>query len=141
MTTQELTKYLEAVFDIELNIYIQENIIQEMNNKANTLGNRKSISAPSQRESDTDIFEVMFLVGIATGVISAIIAALIEFFSTSGLIMPFINAIIGAALYGVIGLLAGGLVLGTIIGLIMRRGDNKKISLFTKKNLMNIVMR
>lgn len=127
MTAEEIKKYLSAVFETELNIYVQENALIRMKNTYKALGNKKAIRKPAQRVSNTDVFGIMWFVGVVVGIIAAIIGAVYEFKTTSGIIAPVFEAVLGFVIYGIMGVIGGGLTLGSIIALSAKKSDQNKL--------------
>lgn len=120
---RDLLKYLESVLDMELNIYIQTKLLERMNNTYNRLGKAKKITYPNRRESDVSVVATMVATGIACGIITAVITLITTMLSVDSF-FDFINAVWTALVFGVIGVFAGAIVVGSIIGII-RKGSHQ----------------
>ena len=107
MTTENLERYLSGVFEIELNIFVQENIINRMKNTYNNLGQNGRISKPTRRASNVNVSDYMFAVGGLIGVITGIIAGIIEYNDSNGGFWWFLGSIFIGIVYAIIGLIAG----------------------------------
>ena len=126
MTTQELKRYIESVFDTELNIYVQEKTLNRMKNTYASLGTKKTIREPACQIANVNISSYMGSVGFVIGLVYGIITAIIEYNSSSGPIIKFINAVGTLFVNGIIGFIVGGLTIGTIVGLIIKSSKQKE---------------
>ncbi len=127
MTAQEITKYLSSVFDVELNVYIQEQTLLRMNNTYNQLGKKRNISRPVQKTAESNTVFIMSASGIIIGIITGIIFAIIEYNKISGFFYRIFRTAIAFVAYGIIGLIAGGFIAGFIISLILKFSKQRKL--------------
>ncbi len=129
IATEDLKKYLSGVLEMELNLYAQERIISDMEQKYASLAISRSIRKP--------IFEKVRLssslskgFGISApicGVLAAITAFIVEY---DGTFFGFIGCIILAIIYAALGAIIGGIVVGIIVGIFIhvfsvKQGDAK----------------
>ncbi len=128
MTTAEIKKYLHSALEIELNIYTQKEIISRMENTCRDLGYKGNIQKPQKSNGGTDTFFIMGFVGVIVGIITAIVTAIIEYNSADGVFEGIIYAIIGFVAYGVLGIIIGGLTLGTLVAVLVSISNKKKCS-------------
>ncbi len=126
MNAEQIKQYLASVLDVELNLYIQEETLLRMNNTYNSLGIKQNIYEPTVKKVETDPFGTMWLVGVVIGFISAVIAAISEYNSASSAFKGIVYAIIGAAVYGVIGLICGAFTVGSIVAIIEKKNAQSK---------------
>ena len=127
MTLEEIKKYLACAFEMELDVYIQENIIVRMKNTSAKLGLYTAIYKPQRKANNTDISEYMLGAGVIIGLICAVVVAIVEFCTSGGGFGAVILCVIAGIIYGAIGLIVGGLTIGTIFGLIARKLRSNEI--------------
>ncbi len=113
MTAQETQKYLEACMECELSIYTLDNTINQLYRQYRTLGNKKTIYAPTQKK--TDIAETFFSIAPTAGVICAIIQAIAAFIcELDGSFFGFLAAVWVAVVLAAFAFLGCGVIIGTI---------------------------
>lgn len=116
LSYENLTKYISIVLDLEKNIYIQEQTLKELYNKANSLGKPKTIDVPTKKVSD-------FTYGYVAGPIMLVIVLLLGIFAV--IFLSFKNQMgikesdeLSVALI-IAGIIAGGLIFGLILSAII----------------------
>lgn len=128
----DLLKYLEAVLDTELNLYMQNQLLVEINNTYRSLGNRKQISRPSPQKATVGIIgNNIMITGLISGIITAVLTSLVLFFffrsQNENFILSFIDSVLNGIIFGVIGLFVFGLTLGTLIGCVRMHNRQKEL--------------
>ena len=136
MTTENLEKYLSGVFQTELNIFVQKNIIRRMENTYVSLGKYSKITKPTQQRARVNISDYMFGVGIVIGLIVGIIGAIYEFCNSSGGFGYFILSLIAGAIYAVIGFVVGGLTIGTVVGICKLNAEKQNLKAQYKEQIV-----
>lgn len=127
VTTENLEKYLSGVFETELNIFVQKKTLKRMENTYAALGKYNKIYKPSQRSANVNVSDYMFMVGAVIAVITAIIGAIVEYVGSSGGFWHLILSGIVGIVYGIMGFIAGGLTIGTAVGLFVLNSEKDKL--------------
>lgn len=126
VSTEEIKKYLSGVFELEINKYIQERTIANIEQKYYSLGRRRNISKPAfEKAKFTESFGTGFYIGAPIcAVLAAIVAFILEF---EGTFWTFIGSAIMAVIYAALGAVIGGLPLGLIISFFIHKAAKRKI--------------
>ena len=126
VSTEEIKKYLSGVFELEINKYIQERTIANIEQKYYSLGRRRNISKPAfEKAKFTESFGTGFYIGAPIcAVLAAILAFILEF---EGTFWTFIGSAIMAVIYAALGAVIGGLPLGLIISFFIHKAAKRKI--------------
>lgn len=126
MTTKDLQQYLAGVLSIELDIFVQTKTISELTHRYNSLARRKNLYPPQPGKPEISLIECMIVAGIICGIIVGIICLIYEWGNALNFFY-YIAAVIVALFYAVGGLLAGGVVFGFLVWLILHTREKKKL--------------
>lgn len=119
MTYEQIKEYLAVILDMEKNIYIQENTLNKMYQKRNSLGKKRTIELPNCEKAETDYGEYMLTVGLIFGVIGFVIGLLVrwsEFWNNSGIFVIILAPLFGAFIALIAGI-ASAIVIGPFVAL------------------------
>lgn len=125
--TDDLLVYLNAVFDTELNIYIQNQLLAKMNRTYLRLGNKKQICEPKLKQADSSTSSCFVTAGTVCGIITAI-AAFFIYKSYHHGFFSILNSLWTGLVFGVIGFFVFGLVCGIPISCIRRAKQQKLLN-------------
>ncbi len=113
MTTEKIKEYLEMALDMEKNKYIQEKVIQKMEDEIDSLGHKKRYESPERYTADVSFGLFIGITALIVGFIAFMISMVIGFESSSGMLdslsAPF-QAIKPALIWAVIGGIVGGII-------------------------------
>ncbi len=126
LNSEDLKKYLKGVLDIELSLYLQKETLLRMTNTYNSLGKSTIFSEIKEEKSSVSIVEIMECTGFLIGGIVAIIVFIVCIVHEG--LLGFFVGIIGALLYGILAFIAGGIIIGGIIGLILKSKDQARLT-------------
>lgn len=118
MKTEDLLIYLEGVFNTELDIYTQKKLLEKLTAQHKNLSKRKKIYPPEKRKPDISLLFTMFCSGTVTGIIVGIIS-IIEAIKSLDSIWRLIPGILAVVLCAAIGFIAGAIIIGSILWLII----------------------
>lgn len=113
MGSEKLQKYLAGVFSLELDLYTQGRLIDELKRNHGSLARSYKIAQPSRPAPTVSFFDCFIFSGVAFGFLVALIY-LIYGWGRASNFFDYPVAVIIALIYGVIGLFVGGIVLGLI---------------------------
>ena len=83
LSTEGLKKYVQGVFEAELNVYEQEQVLSRMRVTYGRLGIPAKISKSKDKEPETIIVDRMVVAGMIIGPIFGIIMGIVEYCSTA----------------------------------------------------------
>ena len=124
MTGENLLQYLAGTLSIELDLFVQKKAIEELTRHYNSLDARERIHVPQRGKPQISIINCMIVAGIVCGIVAGLIGLIHEWSHADGFFY-YIAAIIAALIYATGGLLAGAVVFGSLIWLILRIRENK----------------
>ena len=130
----ELITYLGDVFDLELNLYTQKQLMMRMRNTFRSLGNAKTINRPKPPENQVSVGASMFVTGIVGGILTAIVTFIVRLSDGHGF-FKVINALWTALIIGVVGVLVFAFTVGALIGYARK---NKQQKLLDKQHEANM---
>ena len=119
----KLREGISILYDMELNKYLVQRAINQLNAKIASLGHTKRFYKPSIRESDFDIWEFIWVFAGISAVIFAVIGSIYGFFSSgSGFFNKLFGIIAGPIIIGPIGGIVG-FIIGSVTAFIISRRD------------------
>lgn len=125
--TNDLLKYMSSVFDTELNIYIQNQLLAKMNSTYLRLGNKKQLCKPKLKKADVSTSDCFVTAGTVCGIITAIIAFFIYKSRHHGF-FSILNSLWTGLVFAVIGFFVFGSVCGIPISCIRRAKQQKLLN-------------
>lgn len=126
MVRENLLRYLAGILSIELDLFVQKNAIEELTRHYNSLGVREKIHVPQRGKPQSSIMSCMIIAGIICAIVAGVIG-LIHEWSRAEVFFYYIAAIIAALIYATGGLLVGAVVFGSMVWLILRIRESKKL--------------
>ena len=127
MTGENLKKYVKGVFDLEMDLYVQNKSLYHIQQAYDRLAVKRPVASPDRqpnRETVGDyVLGVAMFVGVALGVLTALFMLI---FGSEGFLGNILVAVLSFLFYGVIGFI-GGLPIGVIYGIIQRGLAEKRI--------------
>lgn len=134
LVPDQTTEYLAGVLDIELNLHIQKNTLKQLEKSYNSLARPRKFIKPQQEVASLGS-EIVH--GFETAApICAILAGIVGLlFNDVGGFWGLITGAFMAVVYGLIGIVAGGVLIGTIVGLFFYRSANQKYAQAHQANL------
>lgn len=134
--TEDLKKYLSGVLEMELNLYVQERTISNIEQKYESLAKYRNIRKPvAEKAKFTESTSKGF--GIAAPIcalLAAVIAVIMEY---DGTFFGIVGSVIMAAIYAALGAVIGGIPLGIIIGLFVHKSTANKYKSEYQGNIKN----
>lgn len=133
MTTKELQEYLNIIFNMEINLYIQKNTLMHLQNQYSQLAHKSNIPVPTQKKALADSSDFRLGAGIISAIAGGIIAAcvIISNQDTNNSIIESFFASVSVVFWtllisGICGL-AGAYIIGAIIGEFKRLSKQKEL--------------
>ncbi len=122
----ELITYLENVFDLELNLYTQKQLMARMKNTFGRLGRPKTINQPKPPENRVSVGASMYTTGIVGGILTAIVTLIIRLRADHGF-FKVINALWTALVIGLVGVPVLAFTVGALIGYVRKDKQQKAL--------------
>lgn len=133
MTTENIKEYLEMVLDMEKNKYIQENVLQRIENEIDSLGHKRSYDYPTKGYADVSFGLYIGVTAIILGFLGFIINMVSGFESSDGLLDSFsalFDAVGSAFIWALI-----GAVIGLVIALIKKASEQSEYNAHYEQSL------
>ncbi len=127
MTKNDLLKYIKGVFDTEINIYVQENALNDMYKTYDGLATGIRVKMPEMRENNVSILDSVILSAKITAVVVGSICAIIMLIGDENIFLRLLTAVFTFFTGGAMGF-AGGIVIGGIIGIIRKLLRYKRLA-------------
>ncbi len=119
MNSEQTTKYLGDLLDVELSIYVQEKSIEKMKRSCNSLCRERNLRIPIREVATADYFGSAYAYGIAGFIIATAIGTVVgtiagvlgsEWWIFTIVFKFFISLILSAVKYGIVAAIIGGFV-------------------------------